>query len=484
MRPRLLLSLLILFVLADLGYTFWQNYQLPLEGDMPQIVLPAPDCQKVLEDPFGWAALTRQEVYVAPNRFFAHAGMGAYFKSVPFVLQALGVSPLDSIYATCALFNTLVQALIMYVLGRYATGTWSLRSRRLWATMALLVPLFQIGGYHDHMGVADNSITYTFFYAFPLLLLLLYFLPFYDAEVQQRPFRVGPVRWLLLLGLMVVLSFNGAIVPGVVAVVCVGIGLRWLVQQGPLLRRGQWAAVWQRIPWQPFGLLIIFGLLSLYSLYLGQFEAERLTNTNMLPVWERYERLPLGLNDQFRRPGLPVFIGAVLLNLVLIRWATPRTESGRRLLRIGRWLGLFALVFVLLLPLGGFRVYRPLILRRDSILPITLGLLGLYTLTSYYLLGHLPTVGRRVYLGWVLVLSTFYMVSDRLLLSNECERQSIRTLADTPAPIVLLPNYCTVVSWQLMTHSNGSETAARMLEYWGVVWGKRLYHQKPKPETH
>ncbi|MCC3160820.1 hypothetical protein LJ737_26520 [Hymenobacter sp. 15J16-1T3B] len=481
MPKRFPLSILILFVLLDLGYTFWQNYQLPLEGDLPQIVLPAPDCRQVLGDPFGWAALTRHEVYVAPNRFFAHAAMVGYFKSVPFGLQKLGLSPVNSIYAACALFNTLVQALIMYVLGRYASGTWRLSSRKLWVTMALLVPLFQVGGYHNQMGIADNSITYTFFYAFPLLLLLLYFLPFYQAEVDGRPFRVGPLTWLGLLGLMVVLSFNGAIVPGVVAVLSVGIGLRWLVQQGPLLRQGRVAEVWRRIPWQPFGLLLIFGLLCLYSLYIGTFEAEQLTHD--LPLWERYQRLPLGLNDQFRRPGLPIFLGAVLLNLALIRWRTPATDAGRRLLRAGRWLGLFALVFILLLPLGGYRNYRPLILRRDSVLPILLALMALYILTSYYLLRHLPAAQRRAYLAWVLVLSAFYTVSDHpwLVRTNACERQAFRTLAESAGPVVRLPNDCTVMAWDLATYPEASETPAQLLDYWGVTWGKRLYVQEPKP---
>ena len=480
MPKRFPLPLLMLLVLLDLGYTFWQNYQLPLEGDLPQIVLPSPDCRQVLGDPFGWAALTRHEVYVAPNRFFAHAGMVAYFKSVPFIGQGVGLSPISSIYAACALFNTLVQAGIMYVLGRYASGTWSLRARRLWVTMALLVPLFQIGGYHGQMGIADNSVTYTFFYAFPLLLLLLYFLPFYQSAVDGRPFRVGPLGLLGMLGLTVVLSFNGAIVPGVVAVLSAGIGLYWLGQQAPLLRRGEWAAVWRRIPWQPFGLLICFGLLCLYSLYIGTFEAERLMHS--LPLWERYQRLPLGLNDQFRRPGLPIFLGAVLLNLALIRWATPGTDTGRRLLRAGRWLGVFALVFVLLLPLGGYRNYRPLILRRDSILPILLALLALYTLSSYYLLHQLPAARRRWYLAWVLVLTTFYTVSDHpwSQLSNTCERQALQLLADSPAPVVQLPNDCPVLAWQLITYPAGSETPAQLLEYWNVTWGKRLYYQQPR----
>ncbi len=179
MKTRYLLPLLVLFVALDLAYTGWENYQMPLDGDLARIVLPAPAARPVLSDPFGWAALTRHEVYLAPNRFFAHIAMVGYFKSVPFGLQRL-LSPISSVYAAGALFSALVQALVLYVLGMYASGS-ARPGRRFWLVVALLVPLFQAASNHNQMGIIDNAVTYTFFYAFPLALLLLFYWPFYQA---------------------------------------------------------------------------------------------------------------------------------------------------------------------------------------------------------------------------------------------------------------------------------------------------------------
>ena len=478
MKFRAPIGLLILLVIVGLGCTFWQLYGLPLESDLAVIVLPAPACRQVLGDPFGWAALTRHEVYVAPNRFFAHAAMVVYFKSVPFLLQSV-FPPITSIYVACALFGTLVETLLLYLLAGYAGGQWDLRRRRIWVLMLLLLPLFQLGGYNDQLGIIDHSVTYTFFYAFPLALLLLWLKPFYQAAVEKRPFRVGPLGLLGMLGLTVVLSFNGAIVPGVVAVLSAGIGLYWLGQQAPLLRRGEWAAVWRRIPWQPFGLLICFGLLCLYSLYIGRFEAENA----VLPLGERYTRLSMGAWRLLRKPGLPLLVGAVVLNGWLLRRAVPAMPNRLQLLHAGRWLGVFALVFVLLLPLGGYREYRPYIIRHDSILPVSLGLLYFYALTSYYLARHLAERPRRWFLGWVGAVSVFFQVTDLALppANNACERQALQQLAASKKPVTQLCDKCSVLDWTPITRPEQSQVQAQLLAYWGVTHGVRLYYQAPKP---
>jgi hypothetical protein len=81
------------------------------------------------------------------------------------------------------------------------------------------------------MGIIDHSITYTFFYAFPVTLLLLLFLPFYRAAYRGQPLQLSWPRALALMLLMVVLAFNGAIITGVVAVLFFGIGLHWISRQ-------------------------------------------------------------------------------------------------------------------------------------------------------------------------------------------------------------------------------------------------------------
>ncbi|NVO84157.1 hypothetical protein [Hymenobacter terrestris] len=475
MRTRYLLPLLVLFVALDLGYTYWQNYRLPLDGDLAYIVLPSPDCRPVLSDPFGWAALTRGELYTAPNRFFAHMAMVAYFKTVPFALQRF-MPPIASVYVACGLFSAAVQALLLYVLALYASGR-AHAGRRFWLIVAVLVPLFQSAGYHNQMGIIDNAITYTFFYAFPLALLGLFYWPFYRAAQTRRTFRPRWWQFGLLSGLAVVLSFNGPIIPGGVAVLSTGICLVWLVRQWRATGRN-WGAIVQRVPWRAFSLLALLGALCLYSLYIGQFELE--SRDISIPLAERYRRLPTGLNETFfRRPALAILLGVVLLNTLMIGRLLPATTESRRLRQLLGWLAVFSVVYMLLLPLGGYREYRPHIIRRDSIMPVLLGLMALYGATTYYLGHHLTGRRRLSYLGWAAALGIFYTVSDNSwhYPTNACQREALETLDGSSKLTVELPQSCPIMTWSPASTYAESDISAQLLDYWNITPGKRQFKQ-------
>ncbi|MFD2721902.1 hypothetical protein ACFST9_24510 [Hymenobacter monticola] len=479
MKKHALSFILALFVLLDLGYTFVQSYQLPLDGDLSPIVLPAADCRQVLGDPFGWAALTRHEIYVAPNRFFAHAAMVVWFKSVPLALQRF-ISPISSVYAACALFAVLVQSLLLYVLGVYISGSYRLGGR-WWLAVALVVPLFQMAGYNDQMGIIDQCITYTFFYAFPMALLLLLLLPFYRAAFQGQPMPSGGLASMALVGLMVVLAFNGVIVTAAMGVLFVCIALHWAAQLwrvGARLGLKQGLAALQSLPRRPLVLLGIFGLLCLYSIYLGLFERESLNHS--LPLWERYTRIPAGILWQYRKLGMPLLTLAVLANAQLLRRLLPQAPGSQRALRLLRWLGIFALIFLLLLPLGGYREYRELIVRRDSVLPLILGMVLAYGLSTYILLQHLPARPRRWYRGAVVAFSLIYLYADRHLpnVSNACERANLARLEQATEPVVRLSADCTLMSWEPLPQAQDSELNAQLFEYWNINKGGKLYYQQ------
>ena len=74
--------LLVLFLLLDTCYSFYQFFYLPHDGDMAAIIVPGEWYADVLEDPFGISALTEGKSYSGTNRFFAHwsflPGFGAH----------------------------------------------------------------------------------------------------------------------------------------------------------------------------------------------------------------------------------------------------------------------------------------------------------------------------------------------------------------------------------------------------------------------
>jgi hypothetical protein len=259
------------------------------------------------------------------------------------------------------------------------------------------------------------------------------------------------------------------------------IALHWVVQQwqeGARPGLQQWWAGLQRLPARPLVLLGIFGLLCLYSIYISRFERESLNHS--LPLWERYARIPAGILWQYRKLGMPLLTLAVLANAQLLHRLLPEAPGSQQALRLMRWLGIFALLFLLMLPLGGYRDYRELIVRRDSVLPLILGMVLTYGLSTYVLLQNLPARARRWYRVAVAVFSLIYLYADRHLpnVSNTCERQQLARLAQASEPVVRLNADCTLMSWEINRSPDYSDINAQLFEYWGITPGKKLYYQQ------
>jgi hypothetical protein len=473
MNKRYFTGLLATLVVLDWALTYWQHYHLPLDGDLAAIVLPAPWYAQVLHDPFGWDVLTKHAEYSATNRFFAHATMSLYWKVVPRLLQVL-VSPISSLYAAAALFATATQAGLTLLLASYVRLASGAGRRGFWVAAALLGPLFQTASQlYEQLGVADHAITYTFFYAWPLLLVLVLFWPFFRAACQGQPLRLPWWRALLLVALMVVIAFNGPLAGAVSAIALLGIGLRW----GWGLRHPSQRAAW--LSGQALGLLTVLGLLTLYSLYIGRNNTE---NVHTHTLAELYRLLPVGMGRLLAmQVGLPLLLALLLLNTLLVRRTAAATPARGWVLRLLGWVAGAAAVYLLLLPLGGYRTYRPYLLRYDTFLPVTLGLLFAYGLSSYYLLRHLRGVARSAY-GLVLSLFVgFFVFSDLVFplpFDNGCERWALDQLARTPGPEAELWPDCTVLAWGPITTTEQSERNAAMLYYWHVTPARKLYFQK------
>lgn len=483
MKKKWLLALFMLVILLDLALTFVQNYHLPFGGDLAIFVAPRPDYAPILHDPFGWGVLQHGTYYVGPNRFFLHSTLYWYFRHVPLWLQRIW-SPITSGYVAVALVSTALQALLLYVLGWYATGTRRLGSFQLWLAMVVMMPLFQSSGYHMQMGLVTRSIAFAWSYTLPLLLLLVLYWPLYRAMRAGQPPRLPWLQLAAMLLLAVVLAFSGPLIPGTVLVLGVGMGLH---EAWPRWRVGQRSvAAWQWFPWQA---LLVWGWLAVlcgYSLYIGTHNSENFAFA--VPLAKRYQLLPQGVWQILTvRLGLPLLVLCCLGNGQLLRRRLPPTAEGQRLVVLLRWLGWFALFYVLLLPLGGYRDYRPLILRYDTVLPIVIGLVGFYGASTVYLLAQLAGRARRWYLGGVLLVAAIFANSDLGFYpgdDNIGERQALEKLAHAgSAPVVPLPEDCAVLGWEPFGAPRESLAAARLLQYWGVTKEVKLYYHPGAPLT-
>ena len=474
--------ILIIILLIDLGYSFYQHYHMPLGGDMAQIVMPTPTkgYYQVLHDPFGLNALLKNEVYSNPNRFFAHWSVSAYFMNIPLLLQTF-IEPIDSIYLSCAIAKIIIQILIIYLLAVYISNTGNILKLDFLIAAILIAPLFQSSGFSRYMGIIDQSVIYTFFYALPLGLLLLFFLPFFKAIYYDKKPKFNFVIKILLAFFIVVLSLNGPLVPGVVLIIC------------PLVLLNIWRKNYKQIEITPTYKRVLFSvkkipnyllfyfmgisILSLYSLYIGQNNT--LNFGDSIPLIERYSRLPAGIYYLITsKLGFPLLFLMITINMIVIS-KYYKSDEGEKILKFIKWIGIFAILYILLLPLGGFRIYRANIIRYDTIMPITLGLIFIFGVTTFYLIRNISKKYKKIYVFGIIILLLIFTNADRLDTKDyECERQALETIAQSSEKIVLLDCDCPIMEFRIVNDYNHSELKAELIYYWNITNEKKLFYQK------
>jgi len=458
-------TLLLLFLLADLGYTFYQHLQVPLDGDISGGVLPNAATEKIFSDPFGIKVITENAYYPNPNRYFAHAAFSAYFRTAPFAFQKTA-TPLHSIYMACAFAKTLIQLLLMVLLAKYITGTKHIFKKESLLAMALVTPLFQTNGYGSYIGIIDHSVTYTFFYALPCALLALFFLPFFNTSFYGKPFAEKPLTKIMLLLLAIILPLSGALVPGVL-LICSLLLL--------YMHRKKKAAGTPQPPTRFYlFLLALSSVLSIYSLYLGTHNS--IFSGELMPIAERYTHLPKGLFLLLtQKIGFPVLLLMLALNFYLCL-NYPDRKKAKQLAALYSYTGLFALLYILLLPLGGYKHYRPEIIRYDTFMPVTLALVFLYGITACHLLLHFK---RPWYIALVIGFSVIFMLADKPETGkNACEKAALEQLSQAVENPVLISPDCMVLSWEKISDPAASTANATLLQYWGLTNDVKRYYQK------
>ncbi len=470
---------IILFLLFEIVFSFKRHFYFPVDGDLPSIVAPHKNYQPVLQDPFGLNVLLHDSVYAAPNRFFPHWFMWSYFNNVPFLLQHF-VSPVNSIYYSCAMAKIIIQFFLLYLFSIYITG-----KKRFWnfeslLVMAFLIPLFQIFGYNDAMGIIDHSITYTFFYAFALSLIVFFLFPFFLLWFYKIEIRKYTAISLLFLA--IVTSLNGPLNAPVILLICPLVIINYFFQnwkqhtQLKLLDRISMSV--KNIP--PVVLVGMgFSILTcVYSLYIGRNNSENLWES--IPVNERYSRLWTGFYDQFTRKLGPAFLlGVILINKVIIK--KHFDETGKKILSILKWFFVLTIIYILLLPIGGYRPYRPNIIRHDTILPVTLGLILLYGISTYHVYKRITLNRKKIYCTIIILVTVIFINADTDYRKyNACERAALEKLSQSPDKIVFLDSDCSILSWEKITDYHDSEIKTELLYHWNVIKERKLFYQKSK----
>ncbi|MDL2297074.1 hypothetical protein LJC68_02780 [Bacteroidales bacterium OttesenSCG-928-B11] len=475
MHKKYFYYFLFVLLLADLTYSFLQYYNTPLDGDMAGGIVPAKDVEQILKDPFGISVITENAVYPNPNRYFAHWTFYTYFNNVPLWLQHF-VSPIDSVYLACAIAKTLIQILILTLLAFYIIGQRKICNSDFLIAAVLIIPLFQANGYRSYMGIIDPSTTYTFFYALPCAALLLFYLPFFYDSVYKTALMEKWIVRVLVFALAVYVVFDGALNPGVILIITLLFGIKNYLKTDKNLTFSKRVVQLFRII--PKTYLFFFGfvsLLSLYALYIGVNNS--IFSGETVSIIERYSRIPKGIIAIItQKIGYPILLIMVCLNLFLLY--KNRSAEHEKTLHLFGWIGLFSLCYILLLPLGGYKDYRPNILRYDTIMPITIGLIFIYAKSSWQLLKYFRGKNKYVYLVLIVGFTFIFSNADRPgFRENECEKLALKKIAESNDKVVLLESSCTVLSWDKITDPASSTLNGQLLKKWKITNDCKQYYQ-------
>ncbi len=473
MLKRLFYTLLLLFLMADTTYSFFQHRAMSLDGDMAFLLVPAPTVQPIHDSPLGLRAIMNDEYYLNPNRYFCHVLYREWMTKVPLLLQKL-VSPIESVYLAGAIGKTLIQLLLLSTIS-YLVAFKHEKIRLLLISAVLIAPFFQANGYVHYMGIIDRSTTYTFFYALPTALLLLYLIPF----IREFYFKVSSIPhkyvYFYSIPFSLVVSLNGALNPGIALIFSAMVFITFCIKH--LKFSNQIMGCIRAIPKSYWAYLLPLSLFSLYSLYLGSYND--LSIVQHIPLIERYSKLPQGLfNLLTGKPGFLFLFVMLALNAGFI-YRKFNNSEGTLILKTFKWILIFAGIYILLLPLGGYRDYRFYVIRYDTFLPITLALIFLYARSSIFLLQQISSIQKRWYIPLLVVMALIYTNADRANFdTNSCEHLALKTISNSEEDIVVLHSDCSVLSWELIEDPSETELNARLLQMWNITDKKKLYYHK------
>lgn len=454
-----------------------QHASAALDGDMADTILPSPWFQKVLTDPFGLSAFLNNEVYAAPNRFFVHWTYSNYFKILPGLLQNI-VDPVDSIYIACAIAKTAIQLSLILLLAAYITGKKNIFSKEFLLAAVLVTPFF-IAYQYWRLGIISAAMTVTFFYPFTLCLLLLFFLPFFKKIFYGEAISTNFAYRIYLSLLAIIICLSGVLIPGVVLIVCPSVLLNiWYSHfkepsSASFFQRSVIAI--QKIPKDILFYFIFVSALSLYSLYIGRYNSE---NTIVeISLLDRYLLLPNGFIKMFTQL-FTLLVIMITINAFLIR-KYLNNDQGRKILKFLKWIIIFSFIYILLLPFGGYRVYRPDIISYDTVMPVTLSLILIFGLSTYFLIFNLSGKFKIVFSSVIIFYLLFYCYQNKPTKgSNQCERDALNEISESKENIVLVSSECNVMAWDKIRDYKKSELNAELLKYWGVTKEIKLYYQK------
>jgi len=482
MRPKyskILFIIMAVVLLGDLVFSYLQYNCSTIDGDMPFIVLGQDGYDKVLNDPLGLSTF-QGETYPGTNRYASHKLMEVYFKTVPFFFQNF-MSPIDSVYLSITLAKFVAHILLLLVLGYYVSVWFTWAKWKSYLTSSVIISSFLIGGnmYIDHLAIIDPAVTYIMFYALPMTALLAFYIPFYKYYITGA-FPTSPLFAALWVVFALVMVFFGALTCAMLLVTLpmFAAGIMWRAYSNlPQDSKSLVGAV-KKLNVTMIVVMAFSFLFALYSFYIGTKNSEHKED---IALKERFLFLFKGIKEVFFKNqwGVDYLLGATVISVVLLAVLYGREQ--KRYLYLVAGLAAFSALYLFLLPLGGYRNYRPLILRRDTTLPVLLVLMFVFTTSGMLLLKHYK--GRfKVYpLVFIAAVCWHFESTDMEMPNGNAkhgEKELMKLAAASKEDCVLLDRWVPVASWWYNTKCEDSEPVANFLYFYHITPRKIYVHYK------
>lgn len=492
-RSRAGAALAGLAVLVDLGHTGLWFFRTQVDPDLSRVAGPTQSYAHVLHDPFGIDGLQTGLRYPGAGRFMAHVTTKAWADHALGWMHVVVSDPVRSLY-----FSLAFTAIVVHI-GFLVVGCGYLRAYQPMTTTSTIFGAFglslfvQLASQRFYVGIIDHSMSYTFAYAIPLLALAAFFLPVYRS-LLHRDYVPSLIVSAALVPVAIYLAFSGPLVQPVVAL----IGVLSVVAQA--IRRNRLLVHWRLVPG-----LVALAILSAWGMYVSQFNSEATTSVT---IRTRYSLLRHGLFEVLVRPSSPwpLLLAALVFLYQFVARSAPGTV--RLCLRKHLIVGVsFSVAWLTLLPLGGYRNYRPFILSSVTLLPVTLMAAYLFVLLirlalrariaqrmstqdvqdvlsaqdasldqSKAFAQHgmaLRGVRRLVPLGFsaiVLVLLALGKLAAAPS-NNACQRATFDQLRDETGPVLVIPRTCPILTETVgaLNDPDYQQAITKLLQRWRII---------------
>lgn len=472
---KTLAGLLIALFLADLTFSFFQHQSMPLDGDIAEAVVPAEHFKPIFENPLGITTLLDGQSYPNPNRFFSHWPFKLWLSKAPLFLQTF-LTPIESVYAANAIIKTLMQLLLVLLLAYLSVGGIRKNGFLFLLAVFLIFPFFQTNGQNRFIGIIDQSITYAFNYAWAILLLSACLFPvFTEFYFRNKPMKT----WIYLfvwLPLALISALSGPLNSGITLVACFVIGLRHLVLNWKSSNPINYTL--KTIPSSYYKYFLPLILFSVWSFLVGRHNS----NNDLYPfkLAELYALLPTGIWKHFTdKPAAPILLVLIILNISISKWLYNSDEA-RRMRQIFGWVVLAIIIYILLLPMGGYRVYRPYVLRYDTMIPVTMAMIFMFARSAVYIYERLRNEHLKFFAIYIAGVATVFTIADKPHFNlNACEKQLMATVAKSEEKVVLLPQKCTLITWNPAKQPEETIMHSKLLVLWNITEEEKLWYQKP-----